>query len=103
MKQPASRTPVLHAIVLAAGASSRFGSPKQLLRLDGELLLHRVIGCASEVASSAVTVVLGAHAAEIAVALPPVTLQVNREWREGIASSIRIAVRALPGSDAMGC
>jgi molybdenum cofactor cytidylyltransferase len=99
MNPPTSRpSPVLHAIVLAAGESSRFGSPKQLLRVDGELLLHRVIGCASEVAGSAVTVVLGANASEIAAALPPVVMRVNREWREGIASSIRTAVRALPGA-----
>jgi len=93
-----SRGPVLHAIVLAAGCSRRFGSPKQLVKLDGELLLHRVIASAGEVAGAAVTVVLGSNAAEIAPLLPPVGLQVNREWREGIGSSIRSAVRALPGA-----
>jgi len=93
-----STAPVLHAIVLAAGCSRRFGSPKQLVKLDGELLLHRVIASAGEVAGSAVTVVLGANAAEIAAVLPPVGLHVNREWREGIGSSIRSAVRALPGA-----
>lgn len=90
--------PVLHAIVLAAGSSRRFGSPKQLIKLDGQLLLHRAIASAGEVAGAAVTVVLGAHAAEIAAVLPPVGLHVNREWREGIGSSIRCAVRALPGA-----
>jgi molybdenum cofactor cytidylyltransferase len=89
---------VLHAIVLAAGCSRRFGSPKQLVKLDGELLLHRVIASAGEVAGAAVTVVLGSNAAEIAAILPPVGLQVNREWREGIGSSIRSAVRSLPGA-----
>ena len=90
--------PILHAIVLAAGSSRRFGSPKQLIKLDGELLLHRAIASAGEVAGSAVTVVLGAHAAEIAAILPPVGLHINRDWREGIGSSIRCAVRALPGA-----
>jgi molybdenum cofactor cytidylyltransferase len=100
-QRPRGRTstaPVLHAIVLAAGCSRRFGSPKQLVKLDGELLLHRAIASAGEVAGSAVTVVLGANAAEIAAVLPPVGLHVNREWREGIGSSIRSAVRALPGA-----
>ncbi len=35
--------PSLHAIVLAAGASSRFGSPKQLVRVDGRPLLHAAV------------------------------------------------------------
>lgn len=94
----ASRQPVLHAIVLAAGCSRRFGSPKQLVKLDGQLLLHRVIASAGEVAGAAVTVVLGSNAAEIAALLPPIGLHVNREWREGVGSSIRSAVRALPGA-----
>ena len=54
----------LHAIVLAAGASSRFGSPKQLVRFEGQPLIQRVIAGATELAGSAVTVVLGAYAAE---------------------------------------
>ena len=33
----------LHAIVLAAGASTRFGAPKQLARLDGRPLLQVMV------------------------------------------------------------
>jgi len=33
----------LHAIVLAAGASTRFGSAKQLARVAGRPLLHTAV------------------------------------------------------------
>jgi molybdenum cofactor cytidylyltransferase len=96
----AAKTASLHAIVLAAGASSRFGSPKQLARFERQPLLLRVMARATEVAGLAVTVVLGAHAAEIAATLnrSSATLLINRDWPEGLASSIRTAVRHLPGS-----
>lgn len=96
----AADVPALHAVVLAAGASSRFGSPKQLVRIQGRPLLHRAVANAVEVAGHAVTVVLGAHAAELAPLLghSPATIVVNRDWAEGIASSIRAALARLPAS-----
>ena len=88
----------LHAAILAAGASTRFGSPKQLVRINGEPLLHRAVASAVRVAGHSVTVVLGAHARDIAPALRQraVSIALNRGWEEGIASSIRIAVRTAP-------
>jgi molybdenum cofactor cytidylyltransferase len=93
-------TGALHAIVLAAGASSRFGSPKQLIRLDGRPMLHAAVARAVEVAGQAVTVVLGANAAELAPLLrhSPASVIVNRDWSEGIGSSIRTGVTRLPSS-----
>lgn len=94
-------TPVgaeLHAVILAAGASTRFGSPKQLARIGGSLVLHQVIANAAFVAGRSVTVVLGAHAGEIAAALrqSAASVVVNRDWQEGLASSIRVAVESAP-------
>ena len=90
----------LHAIVLAAGASTRFGSPKQLVRVAGRPLLHSAIAHAADVAGSAVSVVLGAHAAELTPLLThsQALIVINRDWREGIASSIRTGVLRLPPS-----
>jgi len=90
----------LHAVVLAAGASVRFGSAKQLVRIGGRPLLHTVVTRASEVAGTAVTVVLGARAAELAPLLrhSPVSIVINRDWPEGLASSIRAGVTRLPGT-----
>jgi len=90
----------LHAVVLAAGASTRFGSPKQLVRVAGRPLLHSAIAHAADVAGSAVSVVLGAHAAELTPLLThsQALIVINRDWREGIASSIRAGVSRLPPS-----
>ncbi len=90
----------LYALVLAAGASSRFGSPKQLVRVQGRPLLHRTVANAAEVAGQAVLVVLGAHAGDLAPLLrhSTATVIVNRSWSEGIASSIRTGIAHLPPS-----
>ena len=88
----------LYAIVLAAGPSTRFGSPKQLVRLAGRPLLHTLVTRAAEVAGNALVVVLGSGAGELAPLLKhsPGTVVINRDWREGLASSIRAGVARLP-------
>ncbi len=96
----APQASTLHALVLAAGASTRFGSPKQLVRVQGRPLLHRAVAHAAEIAGQAVLVVLGAHAADLAPLLRHSTASiiVNRAWSEGIASSIRTGIAHLPPS-----
>jgi CTP:molybdopterin cytidylyltransferase MocA len=88
----------LHAAILAAGASTRFGSAKQLVRLGGTPVLHQAIANAALVAGHSVTVILGARARDIGPALrqSSVAVVVNRDWEEGLASSIRAAVHATP-------
>jgi molybdenum cofactor cytidylyltransferase len=87
-------------MVLAAGASTRFGSPKQLVRIGGRPLLHTVVTRAAEVTGNALIVVLGSDAAKLAPLLKhsPGSIVVNRHWREGLASSIRAGVAALPST-----
>ena len=90
----------LYAIVLAAGAATRFGSAKQLVRISGRPLLHNTVSNAVEIAGAATIVVLGAYAAELAPLLShtPASVVINRDWREGIGSSIRRGVAALPST-----
>ena len=90
----------LHAIVLAAGASTRFGSAKQLVRVGGHPLLHTAVARAAGIAGSSVLVVLGANASELTPLLThsQSSIIINREWREGMASSIRAGVARLPPS-----
>lgn len=84
------------AIIVAAGASSRLGQPKQLVLVDGEPLLQRAVRCAREAGAMPVIVVLGAHRERIgkAVAFGDATMIENAEWEEGLASSIRVGVKA---------
>lgn len=92
----------LHAAILAAGPGTRFGAVKPLVRLRGEPVLHELVTAAAFVAGQSLTVVLGAHAAEIAPALRQrvVSIALNRGWEEGVASSVRTAVHAAPPGSA---
>lgn len=88
----------LHVLILAAGASTRLGQPKQLVQLGGRPALHRVVSSAVALAGHAVTVVLGANARDMThlLAHSPASVIVNRHWEEGMGSSLRFGVAALP-------
>ena len=94
---PVPRAPVA-CVVLGAGGSRRLGRPKQLETYAGKPLIRHVVDEIASSSCSAVAVVLGANAAQIAPALEdlcaraPVTMLENAGWEEGIASSVRAAV-----------
>ena len=87
------------AVILAAGSSSRFGRPKQLLDWDGRPLILSAVDTAWAAGLNPVIVVLGAFADEIEPVLSsrPIQIQRNYHWTEGISSSIRTGASALPG------
>jgi CTP:molybdopterin cytidylyltransferase MocA len=93
---------VVPTVILAAGASRRLGSPKQLVVLEGETLLRRIARTALA-GGGPVTVVTGCRAADMAATLEglPVRVLENPGWEEGMASSIRAGAAALP-PDASG-
>lgn len=80
------------AIILAAGGSSRLGTPKQFLVYHGKTLLVRAVEAAKE--CSPVVVVTGRDTvrAEKDLADHDVTLVRNAQWERGIGSSIRLGV-----------
>lgn len=88
----------VYVLVLAAGASTRLGEPKQLVRVGGRPALHTVVANAVSIAGHAVTVILGAHARDLTHMLlhSPASVVINREWEEGMASSIRRGMAAVP-------
>ena len=89
------------AVILAAGASTRLGEPKQLVRLGGETLLERAVRVAREAGCEPVVVVLGAEAERVLAAcdLRGARVVRNEQWREGMASSVRVGVAAADGAD----
>jgi CTP:molybdopterin cytidylyltransferase MocA len=76
---------VIAAVVLAAGAASRFGSPKQ------RLLLPHVLARLRESAVDRVVVVSGAY--ELDVDAPVVRCP---DWERGPGASLRCGLAALP-------
>jgi molybdenum cofactor cytidylyltransferase len=85
------------AVVLAAGASKRLGEPKQLVKLGDETLLERTVRVAREAGCSPVVVVVGAEYAQVLgnSVLGDAVPVINDQWKEGMASSIRLGVRTL--------
>ncbi len=86
------------AIILAAGASRRFGAVKQLAELDGRPLLQHVIDAVVAVpALDPVVLVLGAHQEEIHAAVDPKRAEIALclGWEEGLAASLRAGVAAV--------
>jgi molybdenum cofactor cytidylyltransferase len=92
---------VIAGIILAAGASSRMGSPKALLEYRGETFIHRLVRVLSPVCGR-VIVVLGYHAAEIRPGIPgSAVVTVNPAPERGQLSSLQTGLAALP-TDADG-
>jgi molybdenum cofactor cytidylyltransferase len=85
------------AVILAAGASTRLGQPKQLVTIDKESLLSRSVRIAFESGIDDVFVVLGAHADALRQHLGQATKAVlleNPDWQQGMATSIHAGVHA---------
>jgi molybdenum cofactor cytidylyltransferase len=87
------------AIVLAAGRSSRMALRNKLLEpIDGEPVIYRVAANALASGARPVLVVIGHEAAGIAAALRglDVTTIANPAYAEGLSTSLRAGLSALP-------
>jgi molybdenum cofactor cytidylyltransferase len=91
------------ALVLAAGASRRFGSPKALALFRGRSLLELAIERVRSVAGDRFAVVIGADADALLPALVLAPHQIIRHdaWRAGQSSSLCAGLAKAP-SDAAG-
>jgi 4-nitrophenyl phosphatase len=86
------------AVILAAGGSTRFGKPKQLLPWNGRPLVTHIADTAWTAGLDPVLVVVGAVAEEVTPLLDSRPVQVihNYRWEHGISSSLNVGVSALP-------
>jgi molybdenum cofactor cytidylyltransferase len=92
---------MIWAVVLAAGASSRMGEPKALLRArDGRRFVDAVAATARAGGGGGVVVVVGPpHGEAIRRALPPgVGTAWNPRPERGMLSSVQAGIAALPGN-----
>lgn len=100
-----SSEPGLHAIVLAAGTASRFGSQKLLAAWQGGRLLHGALRTAFAAPAQSIVVVTGADADRVGEAALDFASDLG-EWRlrlvhaadfgDGMAASLRAGIAALP-------
>ena len=82
------------AVVLAAGASTRFGSPKLLAPLDGRPLLQHALDAVADAGLADAVVVLGRGAddVEAAIAWRSERRVVNPRPEDGLSSSLRVGL-----------
>jgi molybdenum cofactor cytidylyltransferase len=88
------------AVILAAGGSSRFGSPKQLLPWKDKTLLEHVVDTVLESSVQETIVVLGHEAQRLGelVSDRRLGIVVNEDWEAGQSSSVKAGIKALPES-----
>ena len=84
-------------IILAAGGSRRLGIPKQLVRFNGETLLHRIVREAMSSGCSPVVVVLGDGSESLQGELTgfDILIVTNPHWERGMGSSLKCGLKAL--------
>jgi molybdenum cofactor cytidylyltransferase len=101
---PAPRRPVVAAVVLAAGQSTRTAPYHKLLLADrtGKPIIARVVDNVLSSAARPVLVVLGHRAGEIRAALGgrPVTYVTSERYAAGLSASLKAGIAAVPAAAA---
>jgi CTP:molybdopterin cytidylyltransferase MocA len=94
---------VIAGVVLAAGAGTRFGGPKQLALLEGRPILEHVVRAMAAVPVTPVVVVLGSEAEQIlaGVDLGEARPVVCERWHEGQSASLACGLGEVEDADAV--
>lgn len=105
-RAPEARRTFVSAVLLAAGASTRFGSPKLLAEVDGEPILRRITKTFCSGGMDEVLVVLPSNEGDglqsslrrsIEDLAGPFRCVENPRWRDGMFTSVKAGLRALDG------
>ena len=86
----ASKTVKIGAILLAAGGSSRFRRPKQLVEFEGKTLIRRAAETLANSTCDPIVVVLGAEIERSAMQIADLRIssRINENWQDGMSTSI---------------
>lgn len=90
-------------LLLAAGAGTRFGGPKALVRFEGELLVERGVRLLADGGCDPVLVVLGARADDVQEVATLTDVVVARDWESGMGASLRAGLQVLDGLPVDAC
>ncbi len=87
----------LVTLILAAGSSSRMGSIKQLLSINGKTLLQHTLDLSTKIKSTKTLCVLGAHAEEIMQKVDGKNVEfiINKNHKLGLSASIISGIEYL--------
>lgn len=91
-------------VILAAGSSSRLGTPKQILMYKGQTLLQHAVSAANNSGCKPIVLVLGANSEAILMQAQDshVSIIHNADWQQGMSTSIHLGITELqktPGID----
>lgn len=94
----ANKIPVVRAIILAAGRSSRAGSPKMLLKFGDKTLIEKVVENVMDSDVESITVVLGEYRNDIQKVIENLPLRIvfNERFETGMLSSVICGIKSLP-------
>jgi len=92
------KAPIIAAIILAAGQSTRMGQNKMLADFRGKPLIRATVESVMKSTASPVIVVTGHQAEEVRVALDRLDIAIvdNPDYAQGLSTSLRAGIAALP-------
>jgi molybdenum cofactor cytidylyltransferase len=92
---------MIAGLILAAGESSRMGTPKATLAYRGQTFLESIVKTLRSAGLERIVVVLGHQAEDIQrqVKIEPAQVVINPDYRSGQTSSLQAGLRALVADD----